>query len=558
MRLPLAHTYRHSLRARIKYPALAILTVMVLVMASVSGLLLRNSMRDTARTTCRQLAASLAEDAKVILDLSYGKRIGDSRIQGLSDAFERLMRSDSTLGLAAYSTADDTDTMQLVFSGHTDDANNPEFPSQLTPAAFREHAQNLTGAGGLPYSIVTVPVFMPAAKGHEGAAPSGRFVGAVQLAWSMAEADATAAQYRLLIFGLGILVLVAGSVAASRMAESILQPVAVLNAGMQRVTDGEFGYRIAANRQDELGQMSGRFNDMGARLAESQEQIREHARTLEVKVHERTRELKHALDELKSLDRAKDRFLSGISHEMHTPLTSIMAAVEILVDFADDDPEARREFLSIIQKEAERLTHQVGTILDLAKLEARTMSLDKDNHDLGSIIDTAVASVENQAAERDVVIRVRRPAAELPYRCDGKRIIRVLRGMLDNAVRFSPEGGRVVVFLTRREDDLLIGVADEGPGIPEDKRRKLFGSFLEVTNAREAEQGMGLGLSLCTEFARLHGGDLSYEPNQAGGSIFLLHLPMTEELGDLVPSEADAAPSPAAQPPSVAADSTLR
>jgi signal transduction histidine kinase len=254
---------------------------------------------------------------------------------------------------------------------------------------------------------------------------------------------------------------------------------------------------------------------------------------VEAQVADRTAALRAKLDELQTLDKAKDRFLSGMSHEMRTPLTTIMAAAEILTNLGDGDQAARAEFAAMIQHEARRLNDRVDDVIDLAKLEAHTFELQIEDHDLCRLARHAVAAAQKVAAVSGVKVAITAPDGALLQACDGYRISRALRALLTNAIAHSPRNATVDLDLRAEDGQRIVSVRDRGPGVPADVlATALNGSLQQTTLARgSTHQGLGIGLPLASQYVRAHGGALRHAAPADGGAVFSIQLPARTSVG---------------------------
>jgi PAS domain S-box-containing protein len=256
---------------------------------------------------------------------------------------------------------------------------------------------------------------------------------------------------------------------------------------------------------------------------------------LELRVKERTGELEHAYEELKELDRMKDEFLSLVSHEFRTPLTSIMSFSEILMNYPEEDSTNQKEFLSIIHSESKRLTRLVNNVLDLSKIQARKMEWRFQKGDVKIILEKAIKSVKTLFAEKDLLLECDIDD-ELPsVIVDEDRIFQVLINLLSNAVKFTNKGGHIGIaakLLDGEEvgnaaDLVHISVSDTGIGIlPEDLDR-IFEPFRQCGDTlNEKPRGTGLGLSICREIMHAHRGNIWAESVYGQGSTFHIVLPI--------------------------------
>jgi len=272
-----------------------------------------------------------------------------------------------------------------------------------------------------------------------------------------------------------------------------------------------------------------------AERKQAQETVHRLNQELERRVKERTRELETAYEDLKQIDRLKDDFLSTVSHEFRTPLTSIMSFSEILLNFPDESIETKREFHSIIYSESRRLGRLINDLLDLSKIEAGKMEWRWQQVDPARMVDTALQSVRGILAqkglrlERDVA-----PALPLFYG-DPDRILRVLINLLSNAVKFTPAGGCVKVRAVREETarsgspgpHIRFSVEDSGQGIRPEDRERIFERFAQCSPEPAGKpEGTGLGLSICRRIVSAHRGHVWVESVLGQGSVFHVTFPL--------------------------------
>jgi len=224
----------------------------------------------------------------------------------------------------------------------------------------------------------------------------------------------------------------------------------------------------------------------------------------------------------------KSDFVSAVSHELRTPLTSIYGFAETLqrsdVDFTDVE---RETFLRHIAAESERLIRIVDDLLSVARLEAGTLDVALEPTDLGDALRDAAAAAQGREEGRHR-FSVRIEPAELAVRADREKLGQVLANLLDNAVRYSPEGGTIIVSARGRARAAEVTVADEGIGISEPDRQRVFAKFFRSERA-PAGQGTGLGLFLVRGLVTAMGGRIWLESEEGRGSRFTFELPLDGE-----------------------------
>jgi Na+/proline symporter/nitrogen-specific signal transduction histidine kinase len=253
-----------------------------------------------------------------------------------------------------------------------------------------------------------------------------------------------------------------------------------------------------------------------------------------------TEELRAANERLKELDRLKDDFVSTVTHELRTPLTSIRAFAEILHDNPGLDEGERARFLTIILQESERLSRLINQVLDLAKLDAGRGEWLVTDVDLDSVIAECAATTGQLFRDKDVRLELAVGEGAAPVKADRDRVVQVLINLLSNAVKFvEPGRGRVQVRLRNRGGEVLVEVADNGPGVRPEHQVLIFEKFRQVGDAMtDRPPGTGLGLPISRQIIEHLGGRLWVESEPGHGATFVFALPAASA----------AAPPPAGSP----------
>ncbi len=307
----------------------------------------------------------------------------------------------------------------------------------------------------------------------------------------------------------------------SSLARRMVAPITALAGAATRISAGDLAARATEGvaRQDEVGDLVRSFNQMAERLAGLYA-------GLEEKVRERTRELEQANRQLKELDRLKSHFLSTVSHELQSPLTSIKNAAGILLDEPEPELDARRRFLEIIDGETDRLRRLIGDLLDLARIEAGAMVWRFGPTDLAEVVRAAATTLVAVAAEKAVRLEISQAGAQ-PVRADADRLQQVVMNLVSNAIKFSPPGGSVAVRLEPADGGFRVAVQDHGPGIPPEDRERVFERFYQGSQHRPG-QGAGLGLAISREIVAHHGGKIWVE-SEGPGSTFYFTIPAGQD-----------------------------
>jgi signal transduction histidine kinase len=310
---------------------------------------------------------------------------------------------------------------------------------------------------------------------------------------AVAEHEARRSQRIAAVVALGAIVL--GVLLSAMLARSIVRPLQRLARGTHEIAAGRFEYRVDAGSGGELGQVARDFNAMAEKLAE--------------------------------LDRMKREFVSNVSHDLKTPLSSMQEATEVLLDeLAGPLTNKQRHLLLLNQDSGHRLSSMIAKLLEMSRLEA-TPPPALGLVDLVRLTQRAVDRA-NGSHPRAVEPRVEllAPARELPVNGDGDRLGQVLDNLLENALKFSPESTTVTVALDQRDDNVVVSVADEGPGVPDAEKERIFERFYQSERGRSSRaRGVGLGLAICRHIATAHGGSIRVIDHEPRGAVFLLSLP---------------------------------
>jgi Na+/proline symporter/nitrogen-specific signal transduction histidine kinase len=259
------------------------------------------------------------------------------------------------------------------------------------------------------------------------------------------------------------------------------------------------------------------------RILDEASQIRAYSQRLE----QVTAELKQANEQLKSLDKLKDDFMSSVTHELRTPLTSIRALTELMRDDPEMPADQRQEFLGIVVAETERLSRLVNQVLDMAKIESGHAEWHTADVDPKALVEHAAQTTREMFRERGAVLELELPGHVPTIRADADRLTQVLLNLLSNAAKFVPaEGGRVQLRLTLDAQALRVEVHDNGPGVPAEQRALIFEKFRQGGDALNRPQGTGLGLPISRQIVEHFGGRMGLRDDTAQGACFWFTLPL--------------------------------
>jgi signal transduction histidine kinase len=298
---------------------------------------------------------------------------------------------------------------------------------------------------------------------------------------------------------------------------SIHEPLKRLDTATHAVAHGNFEVRLDDSSGDEFARLASSFNAMVGRLSE--------------------------------LDGMKRDFVAHVSHELRNPLVAMQETNQLMIDeLAGPLTEKQRRMLQLNIDSGRRLSAMISNLLDLSSLEAGVMTYEFKQVDLTELVRSVATQFEGRMVERRVQLRLD-PSIGQPVRAPGDRdrLLQVLENLLDNALKFSPQGGRIEVSLHvlaklpkplppylagrlvnegRGRPFVLLSVADGGPGVPDEQKEPIFRKFHQVgRGARTRGSGVGLGLAICSEIVSAHDGAIWVADRRGGGSIFSVLLP---------------------------------
>jgi len=320
----------------------------------------------------------------------------------------------------------------------------------------------------------------------------------------------------------GLIVVFCAVTAALLIARSIARPVRLLSFAAEEFGSGNFSARAPAEGRDEISRLGTNFNAMAERLQKREERYAE-------------------------LDRLKSEFVSTVSHELRTPLTTIKALTRLLMREGLDETK-RREYIETISVECDRQIDFVLNLLDLSRIEGGVLRVTHERVDVQEVISSVVKSETRSAEKRRHDLRFD-PDVEVPPVCaDAKELRRVLSNVVENAIKYTPDGGRIVLSALQQDGQIAISVADNGRGIPPEDMPILFDKFHRGRPARHSDamrnattadelledadvSGVGLGLYLARNVMEQMGGRITVESEVGRGSRFRLHLPVWRDGG---------------------------
>jgi heavy metal sensor kinase len=317
-----------------------------------------------------------------------------------------------------------------------------------------------------------------------------RNVGVIQVAQSLQEMDKILSFTAYLLVGSSLLTLAIAAVVGSLLAASALRPIdRMTRAALEISRTSNLQQRLEVTSQDELGSLATTFNEM--------------------------------LDRLQVLFRTQQRFVADVSHELRTPLTTIRGNIDLLKRGAAQDPESRKETLQTIEEETARMTRLASDLLLLAQADSG-IRLNLKPVELDTLLLEVYRQARMMADGQEIKLGHEDQAIVLG---DVDRLRQLLLNLLDNAVKYTPAGGDIILMLYRDAEWIRVMVKDSGIGIPEKDLPHVFDRFYRADRSRsKGKTGTGLGLSIARWIAEAHGGNLTVESVEGEGSTFTLWL----------------------------------
>jgi len=286
------------------------------------------------------------------------------------------------------------------------------------------------------------------------------------------------------------------------ISQSLIVPVKQINQRLGEIAAGDFSRNVDIANRDELGSLAANVNRMNG-------------------------ELRRVYEQLEAVNLHKSQFLANMSHELRTPLNAIIGFSEVLHERMFGELNAKQaEYVQDIYTSGRHLLALINDILDLAKIDSGRVELERSRFDLRLAIDNAVTLVRERAQRHGIALEVDAADSLGEIHADERKVKQILLNLLSNALKFTPDGGRVAVAAKRADGAAEISVADTGIGIAAADQELIFEEFRQAqTKPGQAREGTGLGLALTRKFVEMHGGRISVESEPGKGATFTFTLP---------------------------------
>ena len=317
-----------------------------------------------------------------------------------------------------------------------------------------------------------------------------QIVGVLRFITSLREVHGNIIRISLIFLTIGMVVIIIASVISVFLSRSIINPIKEVTSAAEKMALGNYKIRSLKINEDEIGKLSDTLN--------------------------------HMADEILKKDQLKNEFISSVSHELRTPLTAIKGWANLLNNGEHRDPKTIGEGLNIIEKESERLTTMVEELLDFSKFVSGNITLNKEETEIDDLIMYIEKYMTPRAFREDIHFTAKAEGNIPKLLLDPNRIKQVLINLLDNAFKFNHRGGQVELYATCEDKHLYVTIMDNGCGISQEELPKIKEKFYKGKNSKSRN---GIGLSICDEIMKLHGGALEINSQLGHGTSVIMVLP---------------------------------
>jgi signal transduction histidine kinase/DNA-binding response OmpR family regulator len=376
----------------------------------------------------------------------------------------------------------------------------------------------------------------------------GKPIGAVYIRSDLQELHSRFQRYAAIAAIVLSACLLAALLISSVFRKAVADPIVDLSK-IAKVVSQDKNYSVRATpirSPAELAILIDAFNEMLAQIQQNERALRMARDELELRVRERTAELETAKREVEEFSHSvllakeevergskfKDQFLSTMSHELRTPLNAVLGFSDLLADERYGPLNDRQQrYVAHINTGGKHLLKLISDILDLSKIEAGRMELSREDVTVASAFSEVISALYPLAEKKSQAL-LQQVARNLHVHADAMRFKQVLMNLAGNAIKFTPEGGRIELAARQVDDQVRVEVRDNGPGIPPEQQQRIFEAFFRLTETGSATEGTGLGLAITSRLVELHGGKLGIESQPGAGTCFYFSLPLVAIIPD--------------------------
>jgi len=309
--------------------------------------------------------------------------------------------------------------------------------------------------------------------------------------------EETLRETRKRIFGVAVVMLFIGFIGAIILAQMMTKPIKQMAKGTGLIGQGKLDTTIVVKSKDELGSLARDLNKMSGQL--------------------------------KEIDQMKSDFLASVTHELKSPLTSLIMYIDLFLTGATGKlNEKAKKFLRIMERNSNRLSRFIDDLLDMARIERGKMEIKKESLGIFPIVSETVELMKPQADEKNIEIAMNIPDNLPLVLIDGDRTRQIITNLLSNSIKFTPEKGKISINIRDDKKYLEVSLSDTGIGIPPDRTSNIFDKFEQVKEVRErvkGPRGTGLGLAIVKSLVEAQGGKIWLKSEVDKGSTFYFTLP---------------------------------
>mgnify|MGYP004503005411 CR=1 FL=1 len=323
---------------------------------------------------------------------------------------------------------------------------------------------------------------------------NGEMIGILRYVTSLRGVDRQVLMVAVIAVAVGLIFIAFMLFMSSYFIRSILEPISQITTTAKRIAAGSYGVQIPKQYDDEIGELADTINEMSVQISQS--------------------------------EKTQSEFISSVSHELRTPLTAISGWSETLLHAENLDSETRRG-MHIILREARRLTGMVEELLEFTRMQNGRFTLSVEKSDLLAEFEDTVFMYGSRLKQEGITLNYTptdEPVPEIP--CDVARMRQVFLNILDNAAKHGGDGKRIDASLDYENGSVVVRIRDYGPGIPEDELPHVKMKFYKGSSKA---RGSGIGLAVCEEIVSMHGGTLTLENAEGGGTLVTISIPGGEE-----------------------------
>ena len=321
----------------------------------------------------------------------------------------------------------------------------------------------------------------------------GQVIGVMRYMTSLRNVDRQTFFRSLIAVALGVGMLFVVVLMNLLFIRSFVEPVGEITHTAKRIAEGSYGIQIEKTYGEEIGDMVAAINEMSLKIAQS--------------------------------ERMQSEFVSSVSHELRTPLTAISGWGETLLYNKDLDVETRRG-ITIILKESRRLSKMVEELLEFTRIEDGRFSLNIEPTDVAAELEDTIFAYRDMLRQEAIDLVYTPPEEDIPLiPADPARLRQVFLNIFDNAAKYAKDGRRIEASIGYDLSFVTVNIRDFGPGLPEDELENVKMKFYKGSNAKE--RGSGIGLAVCDEIIKYHGGSLKLSNAEGGGLLITIHLPLS-------------------------------